>query len=257
MKTTGTISRARFEGVAFGFMMLLTIAGTILLSALDAWLRFPLHYWMGILPGLTFVLSRPMADRILRRSALSRSGRTSEVRSRGVVLSEADDVDRGVLEFHWPWAVNRLAMGIHLVTGLGATLMLIDSSRHERGAEVQAFCWFMIAACVLVMLYLGYWRDWGRPIFRLDANGILGYPAGFWWLKPHPRFIPWPEVAACEIETRYDVFGSAAHVLPIFMDAAGRELLRLDLRYVPRTVEEQAVQYIRVELPKTREDYWE
>jgi hypothetical protein len=71
------------------------------------------------------------------------------------------------------------------------------------------------------------------------------------------RFVPWSDVATCEIETYYDTFGSPAIIRPILKDSAGRELMSMDLLQTELQDQQRLVKYIQARLPKTKENFWE
>ena len=115
------------------------------------------------------------------------------------------------------------------------------------------------AGCWIVLVFLGAfglsaWWDGKTPQVRADASGILGYPLGMSFRR---KFVPWSDVATCEIETYYNTFGSLAIIRPILKDSSGRELLSLNLLYTQPQDQQRLVKYIQAKLPKTKEDYWE
>jgi hypothetical protein len=71
------------------------------------------------------------------------------------------------------------------------------------------------------------------------------------------KFVPWSDMATCEIETHYDTFGSPAIIRPILKDSAGRELISLNLLSTEPQDQQRLVKYIQAKLPKTKEDFWE
>jgi hypothetical protein len=101
--------------------------------------------------------------------------------------------------------------------------------------------------------YCFHERWWGRPQARADASGITGYPVGF---HVRRRFVPWSEVATCEIETHYNTFGEPVIVRPILRSHAGEILMTMDLC---TTIEEQGrlVKYIKAKLPRAKDNFWE
>jgi hypothetical protein len=102
--------------------------------------------------------------------------------------------------------------------------------------------------------YCFYERWWGKPQAWANASGITGYPVGFQYRR---RFVPWSEVATCEIETFYDTFGKPVIIRPILKGSDGEPLIVLNLLYTKMEDQERLVKYIKAKLPKPGLDPWD
>ena len=60
---------------------------------------------------------------------------------------------------------------------------------------------------------INIWWD-RKPQAWADRHGITGYPSG---LHLYRRFVPWSDVATCEIETFSNTYGEPVLVRPILL----------------------------------------
>ncbi len=250
MDQTGTVSKGTFELVVFVLILTFAIAEMALGLAIGRVFRHPFNGGMiGGLFLLNLVLARATADRIFRRMGMSRSGKTLEVRGRTVALPEGEVADDEVVEVHCPRSFVRGFLVLCVVICLAMSFILVFI-RPSLGDAV--IVWLLIGTFGAFGLCV--WWDGKTPQVRADASGILGYPFG---MHSRRKFVPWSEVATCEIETYYNTFGSIAIIRPILKDSAGRELIGLNLLYTQPDDQQRLVKYIQAKLPKTKEDFWE
>ncbi|SIO27771.1 hypothetical protein SAMN05444166_3422 [Singulisphaera sp. GP187] len=101
------------------------------------------------------------------------------------------------------------------------------------------------------VIAIGLWCENHTHRVHADCEGIFACPTGFCFRR---RFVPWSEIVICEIETRYDTFGSPLIIRPALKNQEGRVLLTLDLQCVRVEDQERLVKYIRAKLPKSKAD---
>ncbi len=248
-----TISKGFFECLVFLTLILITIAE--LLSALVASLALGVRIqvsWIGGLGLLNYILARLAVDGLLKRFGMSRSGKTREIRGRTVALAEGEVADDEVVELRIPsWLTTTLG-----VMSLGFSLVILLILPAIPGAQNDTVVW---ADAIMGFMGLGgvYFlieTRWGKPQAWADWSGVTGYPVGFHVSR---RFVPWSDVATCEIETDHDTFGKPVILRPILKGWYGEVLLTLNLRYTEMEDQERLVKYIRAKLPKSKEDFWE
>ena len=130
-------------------------------------------------------------------------------------------------------------------------ILLLVAVPHSGGKEITGY--FAIAFCALGAGYCFYESVWGKPQAWADATGITGYPLG---LHLRRKFVPWSEVATCEIETYFDTFGNPILNRPILKGRDGEALITLNLQFTK--VEDQArlMKYLKARLPKPTGDSW-
>lgn len=250
MEQDRTVSKETFESVVIGLILTFTMAEMILGLTFELALHRPFNGGMfGFLFGLNIVLARIAADRIFRRLGMSRSGKTLEIRARTVAFPEGEVADDDVVEVHCPRSLVRGLLVLCAVICLAMTFILVFMRPPPKGAIIG---WLLLGT--FGAFGLNAWWDGKTPQVRADAGGILGYP---WGMSFRRKFVPWSDVATCEIETHYDTFGSLVITRPILKDSAGRELISLSLLNTEPQDQQRLVKYIRAKLPKTKEDFWE
>jgi hypothetical protein len=203
---------------------------------------------------MNYGLCYAAADWLLKWLGLSRSGRVVEGRARGPAPLDEGNGEAEVVEVFWldspgkgiAWAILAI-MGLPALGVLVARLVLLP---RDRNGVLMA----LGLAALNGLLALNFWLMGRRLRVRVDALGIAGYP-----MKGPSRrqFIPWEDVATCEIVTTHDPMGEPVLICPVLKDAKGAQLLELNLKAIPMPDQERLVQYIRLKLPKAVIDPWE
>ena len=203
---------------------------------------------------MNIILARIVADGVLKRFGLSRSGKTLEVRGRTTAIPEGEIADDEVVEVRcstsltaWAW-VGVMCLGFALIGALVVAFAPLDQT------EGLGWGYAIIAVFGLVVGGCLYESQWGKPQAWADGAGITGYPVGH---HVRRKFVPWSSVATCEIETCFDTFGEAAIVRPILIGGDGETLLMLNLLFTKVEDQERLVKYIKAKLPKPKVDFWE
>ena len=129
----------------------------------------------------------------------------------------------------------------------------MPQSPHDRAKGIGS-AYALVGFFGLGAGYCLYEGRWGKPQAWADGSGITGYPVGFHFRR---RFVPWSDVATCEIETYYDTFGKPVIVKPILKGWNGEPLLALNLLYTKWEDQERLVKFIKAKLPKPKADLWE
>lgn len=209
--------------------------------------------WTGGLGILHLFLARLAADAILKAMGLSRSGKTVEARGRTVALAEGEVDDDEVVEVRCPAPfLTQLGVMCLAICLLLVGLFVVIPPDLMRGGV--GWFYVLIGFFALEAVFCFYQRWWGAPQARADASGIRGASVGF---HLRTRFVPWSDVATCEIETYHNTFGKPIIIRPILKGWDGTVLLALDLRYTQLDDQERLVKYIRAKLPKPKLDLWE
>jgi len=248
-----TVSKAAFEGLVFVTIILLSITETVAALAVGRALGFRIEGgWIGGLSVLNIVLARLAVDGIFKRFGLSRSGKTLEIRGKTVAFPEGEVADGETVEVRCPSS---------LITGLGVMCLAIcliialvlAVADHGRMKGV-GWAYALVVFFGLGAIYCSYERRWGKPQAWADSSGIWALPVGF---HMRARFVPWSQVATCEIETYHDTFGKPVIVRPILKGADGKPLLTPNLLYTRFEDQERLIKYIRARLPKPKVDLWD
>jgi hypothetical protein len=254
LKAPRTISKWSFECLVLVTIVLLSLADVFAALAVGRALGLPIEgALLSGLIALNVVLARFAVDGVLKRFGLSRSGKTVERRGRTVAIPEGNVGDDEVVEVSLPRSLARFVIwGCPLASVLGAaagTLMLASDP------------WLAVPS-YLLSGYFGLCaiHNWGdrKPQAWADQHGVTGYPSG---LHLHRRFVPWSDVATCEIETFYGTFGNPVLVRPILKGCNGESLLALSLLNTKLEDQERLVNYIKAKLPKPKptpeDEFWE
>jgi hypothetical protein len=255
VKEPRPVSKWPFECLVIVTMVLLAVTEALGAVVVSRALR--LRFEGGYIGGLTILnlwLARPVVDGIFKWFGLSRSGKTLEVRGRAVVSPEGSVGDDEVVEVYLPRSFARF-----VIWGCPVACVLFAAM------GTLMFDW---DPCFAVLSYLmsGYfgfctminWWD-RRPEAWADRDGITGYPIGRFCLRR--RFVPWSDVARCEIETLYNTFGEPVVIRPALKGWNGELLMTLNLLYKTMQDQERLVKYIKAKLPKPKptveDDFWE
>lgn len=254
-KRPRTVSRVAFSCLLFAMAMAITIAETGVITLISK--TFALGIEPALMSGLAFpnlILAALVADRILKRMGLSRSGRIVEGRKRTTATPEGtvDDVEVvEVVEVSCPRSLlTTSGVGLLGLFVVSVSLLLVSSD-----LPTERF-WVICGGVVLSgFLAVGCFHEWWRGAFqaRADSSGILAYPMG----RPlSQKFVPWSAVATCEIVTHFNTFGERTLIEPILKGSDGQTLLAVNLISIKIEDQERLVTYIRAKLPKPDEDPW-
>lgn len=249
-----TVSKTAFACLSWSLFFVIFFAQLGISVALSR--GFGIHVpegWIGGLGVLHLFLARLAADAILKTMGLSRSGRTVEARGRTVALAEGDVDDDDVIEVRCP-APFLTQLGVMCLVCCLLLVGLFVVIPHDLMRGTVGWFYVLIGFFALETVYCFYQRWWGAPQARADASGVRGAPVGF---HLRTRFVPWSDVATCEIETYHNTFGKPIIIRPILKGWDGAALLALDLRYTKLEDQERLVKYIRARLPKPKLDIWE
>lgn len=248
-----TVSKAAFGCLSWTLFFLILLTELVVTTVLmRRWGVRRDGGWIGGLGMLNLVLAKVAADSILKLMGLSRSGKTVEARGRTVVYPDGEIDDDEVVEVHCPSS---------FITGLGAAclifclviVLILVAIPHDR-MEGVGWAYVLVGVFGLSAGYCFYERSWGTPQVRADSSGITGLPIGFQFRR---RFIPWSDVATCEIETYFDTFGKPFIIRPILKGWDGKPLIVLCLQFTKMEDQVRLVKYIKAKLPKPKDDFWE
>jgi hypothetical protein len=207
---------------------------------------------IGAFVMLNFALSKVAADGILKLMGLSRSGKTVETRGRTVALPEGEVGGGDVVEVRCSSSDITRSGVFCLIFCLPFVLILVTIPHDQIKGIGGAYA--LVGAFGLAAGYFLYEGRWGKPQAWSDASGITGYPIGSAFRR---RFVPWSDVATCEIETYYDTFGKPVIIRPILKGYHGEPLLTLNLQLTKMEDQERLVKYIKAKLPKPKVDFWD
>ncbi len=247
------VSKAAFNGLLFALVVPITIAESVIAIAICHALGQHSRDIGGIVAGMGFpnlILARVAVDRILRALGRSRSGRTVERRGRTTALPEGTVDDDEVAEIRYPKGFVRFlfwgSLGFCVFFGVGPSLFY-------EGSWMTWSCYCFSALFGLSVLNV--WWD-RKPQAWADREGVIGYPIGFRGGLSR-RFVPWSDVATCEIETYFDTFGQQVLIRPILKGWRGETLMMLQLLWTSIEDQQRLVKYIKARLPKPKDDLWE
>lgn len=243
------ISKAVFRCLILMMAVLLGVGEVVAALAVRQTLGLRMDGIVGGLGALNVILATVAVDRILKRFGLSRSGKTLEVRERTVVAPEGDVADDEIVAVGMPKSLIRFLLWVSLPMCLlfgGALVWLPHLEKTTRVLGLAVIGFFGLGT-------LNIWWD-RKPQAWADRDGITGYPLGFHLRR---RFVPWSDVAACEIETFYDTFGKPVIIRPILKGWNGEALLTLNLQSTKVEDQERLVKYIKARLPKATDHGWE
>ncbi|WP_406694431.1 hypothetical protein V5E97_25485 [Singulisphaera sp. Ch08] len=206
--------------------------------------------WVSGLGYANAILSTRVVDALLIRMGRSRSGKTVEVRGRTIAHAEGIAGGEDVLEVYGSRSLYHglIAMCLGICVMTLAVLFLFLPHDRMSGSD-WGYSLGLIA--LFGAIAIGLWCEKRKGRVCADGEGILACPTGFCFRR---RFVPWSEIATCEIETRYDTFGRPVIIRPVLKDQGGRALLTPDLQTVRFEDQERLVRYIRARLPKPKAD---
>jgi hypothetical protein len=242
-----TVSKFTFGCLTWTLFFVFQIAGTVVL------VRFGIRRerFGVVLLFLNFVLSRVAADRILKLMGRSRSRITVEETGRTLALAEGEVRDDEVVEVRYPSS---------FITGLGVLMLIpcaltlwVALTAPAGKVKGIAYVYAIFVFSGLGFLYCLYERLWGKPKVRADASGITSYPASFLIRL----FVPWSDVAKCEIVTAYDTFGKPVFMRPFLKGWNDEALIAMDFQYTKVEDQERLVRYIKAKLPRAVDELGE
>lgn len=203
----------------------------------------------GAFIGIMVGLAPHLTNLIFRQFGLSTYGRASVVRKRTEVFAEGHRDESKSVEVYVSreWTILILVVSPLMALFCGAAGWKLTEPAMKYTA------WGFAAFSIWATLYAissFYW-----PLARANADGVLGYE---WGIRGAiSKFVPWSDIASCEIETFTDFHSGASLSRPILRNRDGSTLLRLDLRYTRPKDQEALVRYIQERLPKTVLDPWD
>jgi hypothetical protein len=246
-----TISRGGFLASVVALGIVFFIAELLAVAALawalgTSWL---IGGWVGGLACPNALLAHRAVDRILIRLGRSRSGKVVEVRARATAGPEVAISSEAVAVPH-----SRPLIGMMVAACLSlalAALLFLGLAPRPRPWEA-GFAHAVAVIAAVGALY--YWWDGSMPQAEANSDGITGYPNGY---HVRRRFVPWSDVATCEIATEYDTFGRPIRIRPTLMGDDDTILMTLHFQHASREEQEHLVEFIKSRLPKTRWDGWD
>jgi hypothetical protein len=240
-----TVSKGQFRFV----MIALTIAFTS--AELTLWKTACLklnwsspNFIIFIYPlgAANWLFSWYVADRFYKGAGLSLSGKNTEVWERTPSDRECTPDDCEAVEL----VLVRSEVRINFVMGLLLCILMMLGGYFFRTEWMLAIL-APVGGVFLGSLAIQQWFAWDGCVLRADSKGVLGLPRRF-ALRRH--WLPWSEIASCEITTHYDTFGAPCLVVPVFKDDFGRTLMRMSLfgGLASMTIEHQQrlAKYIKV-----------
>jgi hypothetical protein len=175
-------------------------------------------YWLG--PVLFF--SGWITNKLLKLLGRSRSSKTVEVRGRSATNPEGDIAEDAVVVLHFPQTAmvrGLIASSLAICIAFSACIFFIQQG------WIKEMPYDYLATLSLGTLLVCALCAARTPQVCADWNRIGGYRP----FHPGQKFVPWSEIATCDIETHYDTFGEPQLIVPVFRDYQGKELLRLNL----------------------------
>jgi len=172
------------------------------------------HVGIMLLPII--VVSMLFATTVCRWLGISADGKTPEVLQRSSHQPSPDMEAVEVRISRSVWSGLAVFMDVFALMVIMAVYFLPSVPGTERtGYGIAAFS---------ALFSLGPWYGWltrNGLAARVDADGVRAESAG-------PRsFVPWKQIAACEIFTVRDVVGEDAFTRYMFKDADGKLLMTL------------------------------
>ncbi|MDB5353054.1 MAG: hypothetical protein JWN86_4301 [Planctomycetota bacterium] len=241
--------RVRDRHRAAFFLISLLVGGTI--AVVYSLSLKPLLVHRGFLPahddfGLPIVLGSTViiANGIYRLLGLSLARKTVEGRAK---VNDSEVELSGVpesVEIETPWPVTIPFVVFPL------TLTVISLVMCCGGPNALASFGGMIGIPLFGVLTVAGFRRSAEPRVRANAQGILGthYPT------LGRRFVPWDEVASCEITRVRDAFGNDDRTGVVFKDKSGNKRLIIFLKAAPEAQIDGLLKYLRAVLPKAKFD---
>jgi hypothetical protein len=205
------------------------------------------------------VLAPGLVDRILRLFGASRSGKTVE-RRKPVRLTPAEEDEDTARPIELFYKRNRL-IGLSLLMLLSSLLMglMVVMDARQGWHWTHAVVVLLSAGSLWYALTLAWELRTRQPYLRIDPDGVTAVPSNQ-TAGSRRHFVPWCQVATCEVETTQDTWGRVTHSHATFQDAQGHALLTVSLPWgtVAHEAERsQALKAIRARLPKPTDVAWE
>ncbi len=252
MEEPETVPKWLFHTVVGVVSMGFAALGMVLLIGVELALgvRLPGGTMGGfVLPNM--IVSYLAVDRLFKHFGLSRSGQTVEVRGRAAPEPEGYVEPGEVTEVHLSAGTKWGA----LVGCLVVAAFMACSPLYFPEAGQWIWRWMCLGMCgVMSIGFVETWFDWNTPWARADADGITAVP-----MKPIPwrRFVPWTDIAICEISTIHNPFGEPVLIRPTLKRKDGKTLMVVNLSQVPLEDQQRLVRAIQANLPKIQLDPWD
>jgi hypothetical protein len=179
------------------------------------------HVGIMLLPII--IVSMLLATTICRWLGISADGKTTEVLQRSSHQPSPDVEAMELRISRTVWSSLALLMDVFALMVMMAVYFLPSVPGTERtGYGIAAF---------FGLFSLGPWYGWltrNGLVARMDADGIRAENAG-------PKsFVPWEQIAACEVFRVQDVLGEDAFTRYIFKNTDGKLLLTLGLLFTTK-----------------------
>ena len=247
------VSRFAYFCLTGAFILIFQFVGFAVIFAICGFLRVePNAGWCGGMGLPIVILGNVAADRTLRRFGRSLSGQSVELRVWASAMPEQAVAEEEVVEVRSDATLFRVVFWMSLLMGsavIAVALLIAAFKKFDAGiASGLALGGFF------VLLAFGLRQACKKPLARFDQLGLTCYATGRIWRK---KFIPWSDVAACELTTVYDTFGNLAAISPRLMDREGRTLLTPYLLGASVADQARLADFIKARLPKTKVDLWE
>ncbi len=204
--------------------------------------RFPIPHDLEI--GIITTATVVIANGIYRLLGLSLASRMVESRAR-VNLSDVEISGiPEVVEIDTPSPLKVLIIVIPPMLMLFSLLMCCG------GPNALASFGGLIGIPLFGVLTLMGFSWLTEPQVRATGEGILGTHT----TTLGRRFVPWDEVATCEITRIQDQLGGDRATVVIFKDGGGKVRLNIALKSVPKVQIDGLIKYLRAVLPKAKFD---
>jgi hypothetical protein len=234
--------RAWFCVALISVCLLETVSVGLVSPCLDVRIM-DLYYFLSVPKFALEALSTCfVVDRIFKWCGHSSSGKAVEIRGPMRAQPAASGGNSDVLELPCARPIAQYAasyLGLFCFgTAVAPILVLLGNSR-----DGTACLCGMSPLAVLTGLCL--WRFRGPYVVRVDPWGVNGPPC---WAPFQRKYVPWSEVATCDIVTYYTTFGRRRLIVPIFRDRLGRNLLSLGMFPLSPADQVRLLIYIRSKL---------
>jgi len=254
MAARRTATRSEFYATLFVSTFLLFILEFIALGLISLMLgKTP---QLGIVGGLGFpnlVLGHLMTDGLFRYLGISRSGSLVQAFKRTPGGQGDAPGDAEVVEV---WFSRPFRLFVLIGTPSLALLCGLLSRYGSRSSSDTA--WGIASTALFGSLAIAAWATRKCSlVLRADHRGVSGYSGPYSLSR---SFVPWVDIATCEIVSIRDVFGKKVLEYPQFKDTGGRIVLKQlgpGMQFVAPRDRERLIQFVRARFPKKDDDFRE
>ncbi len=202
------------------------------------------------------VFGKWAVNRRLERSGRSLGGTTREVRGRLETAGTAGPVDDRVVSLSMNHEI-RFGLGmIGAILGVLALLASIALIVHRQPGTTNLR---LGLGCFAAVMGLGGVFSLGHGLRKLpaawaDATGFGGFRP-FWQVRQ--KFVPWSDVATCEVVTHRDPWGMRSRTELILKASDGSVLLKPDLDAGTPPERDRLFDAVRARFPLVQGDLWD